>query len=898
MSLRRIQKERLKELLLGHSLTAKMLLLTLSLGLGAALLLDYLQGRELQQTFQTQLNDELSIQAETDRTLFDSYVQEVRYAGKMVVAHTNFNDYVFAHFGNDVPPGQANVRLLDAPPPWMPERSLLRAFFHARFALLLDAQNQVREVYFHYPRHPDFPLPGPLLQPDGLLRKLSHNQSYMTEMDNVPYILSTQSLAQRGKTVATLLLATPIDSLFLAGARERHESSTIMALLNLKNGEVIASSDQGSIPEGESLSSLRKEYLMIGKSFFDYGASDLSLQFSSFLATSRADEMAEHILSKSSQQRILLTLIFITISGLLMMWVSRRVKDLSYRVNSARNALFGTSRHHALRGDELERLEQDFLHFQDEITTARQRLEEQTQEKLTLSKQVAEGQQRARELWSLQSVTETLQVGIILDSHEGLIAFNPLMERFAEECNGLDPFLLDQATNEEQRLIVDRDGKRRHFEITRHHSLGKRGLLVRDISTQKRAEEERRIFAGFPGQNPDPVLRISKEGILLYTNDVGQPLLSQNGLKIGDKLPADWTLALDHMASDGHREFQVPLGDRVYAFVTAIIDDSDFFYLYGHDITDRKKAEEDLQLSAAVTSNVLDAIIVTDLEGRIVRVNPAFSRITGFDSDEVIGKTPDILRSKRHETEFYAQMWRALHEQGQWEGEIWNRRKDGEVFPCIARISAIRNQDGAIIRFVSVFTDISERKEYEEKLTHMAYFDALTRLPNRILFMDRLRQSINLATRNQDGLAVLFIDLDGFKEVNDTLGHDIGDLLLQEVARRLLDSVRDSDSVSRLSGDEFTVILQEIRAKHTVEQVAGKILERLQEPYRLKGKEARVSASIGIVLSPDSGSHAEGLLKKADEAMYEAKRRGKNNYYISESATAKDNNRSRNSGRG
>lgn len=876
-------------LLPGRSLTAKMLLVTLSLGLAFALFLDYLQGKELQKTFQAQLNNELSIQAETDRALFDSYVQEVRYATKMIVAHSNFNEYIKAHFDNGKEPMSTAIRHFDVPPPWMPERSLLRAFFHARFALLLDTHNEAREIYYNYPRTPDSPLPQQLLRPDALLRKLSHNQSYMTQMDGIPYILSTQSRILNGKKKVTLLLATPIDSRFLAGARKRRESSTITALLNIENGEVIASSDQNHIPERASLDSLRQGYLMIGKSFFDYGASDLRLQFSSFIATSRADEMAEHILRKSSHQRILLVLVFITISSMLMMWVSRRVNELSRKVNNVRNELFGVSSHHASRGDELDRLEQDFLDFQDEITSARQRLEEQTQEKLTLSKQVAEGQQRARELWSLQTVTETLQVGIILDSREGLIAFNPLMESFAEECNGLAPFLLDDKKEGDERLIIDRDNRRRFFEITRHHALGKRGLLVQDITMQKNTEEERRIFASFSRLDPDPVLRISTQGVLLYTNEAAMQLLAQFSLRVGDSLPKEWRVELERLAANGLKEFQVPLGDRMYAFVTAFIDDSDFFYLYGHDITDRKRAEEELLLSAAVTNNVLDAILVTDLEGKLLSVNPAFTRITGYSSVEAIGQTPDFLRSSHHDEEFYSTMWRALHEKGEWEGEVWNRRKNGEVFPCIARMSAIRNPNGTIMRFVSVFTDISERKEYEEKLTHMAYFDALTCLPNRVLFMDRLRQSISLATRNQEKVAVLFIDLDGFKEVNDTLGHDTGDLLLQGVAHRLLDSVRNSDTVSRLSGDEFVIILQSVTSLPTVEQVASKILDRLQQPFSLNEHEAQISASIGIAISPDDDNQAESLLKKADEAMYEAKRQGKNTVHIFGQMTVKGN---------
>lgn len=881
MSNRRIQKKKLQTLLLGHSLTAKMLLLTLSLGLAFALFLDYLQGKELKKTFQAQLRDELSIQAETDRALFDSYVQEVRYATKMIVAHSNFNEYVAAHVENAKESASTAVRHFDTPPPWMPERSLLRAFFHARFAILLNADKEVQEIYYHALTTAGYQLPKQLLRPDALLHKLSHNQSYMTELEGVPYILSTQSRVVNGKNTATLLLATPIDSRFLADARERRERATITALLNIKSGKVIASSDQSHIPEGALLDSLHQGYLIIGKSFFDYGASDLRLQFSSFIATSRADEMAEHILRKSSHQRILLVLVFITISSLLMMWVSRRVKELSYKVNNIRNELFGISTHIASSGDELDRLEQNFLDFREEITSARQRLEQQTQEKLALSKQVAEGQQRARELWSLQTVTETLQVGIILDSREGLTAFNPLMERFAEECNGLEPFLLDEKAGGDERLIIDRDNRRRYFEVTRHHALGKRGLLVQDITMQRNTEEERRIFASFSRLNPDPVLRVSNQGTLLYTNEAGMQLLARFDLQVGDSLPKTWRIELERLAAHGNKEFHVPLGHRVYAFVTAFIDDSDFFYLYGHDVTDRKRAEEELLLSAAVTNNVLDAILVTDLDGKLLSVNPAFTRITGYSSKEAVGRTLDFLRSSRHDAEFYSTMWRALQDKGEWEGEVWNRRKDGEIFPCIARMSAIRNPDGAIMRFVSVFTDISERKEYEEKLTHMAYFDALTHLPNRVLFMDRLRQSINLALRNQEKVALLFIDLDGFKEVNDTLGHDIGDLLLQEVARRLLKSVRNSDTVSRLSGDEFVIILQAIASLPTVEQVADKLLDKLQQPYLLNEHEARISASIGIAIAPDEDNQAEGLLKKADEAMYEAKHRGKNTVHVS-----------------
>jgi len=873
----------LHDLLRGRSLTSKLLLATISTGLIVALLLGYMQSRELHKTFQNQLNNELSIQAENDRAQFDNYVQEVRFASKIIVSHNNFIEYVSHHLSTEKQP----VLHYDLPPPWLPERSLLRAFLHTRYALLLDSHNQVREIYYHYHHSDRAILPAQLLHPSPLLRKLSHNQSYMTEMDGKPYILATQSLVQDNHTVATLLLASPIDSRFLSATTKQHDGSTIMALLDLKSGHIVASSDPAHLPVNSSVTELNQHYLMIGKSFFDYGASDLQLQFTSFLSTARAEQMAAILLDKSRNQRLLLVATLVLISTLLMMWVSRRVRKLSDKVNHTAADLFGVTRHYESHGDELQRLERDFNHFRDEITTARKRIELQSKEALTLSQQVAEGKQRARELWSLQSVTETLEVGIILDSREGLSAFNPLMERFAEECEGIEPFLLDEVCDKDERQLIDIHKTPRYFEIKRHHALGPRGLLVRDITAQRQAEEERRVFASFPAQSPNPVLRVSQQGEILYANIVSQPLLDRYGLTIGDPLPDEWADALKESMNSGRKEFEVPLDKQVYGFVPASIDGSSFFYLYGHDISERKHAEEELLLSAAVTNNVLDAIMITDHRGTIVNVNPAFERVTGYLREEVIGHEPSILHSRRHNETFLKEQWQSLYENGQWEGEMWNRRKDGEVFPCIARVSAIRNQQGHILNFVSVFTDISERKEYEEKLTHMAYFDALTRLPNRILFLDRLNQSLHLASRNREKLAVLFIDLDGFKEVNDKLGHNMGDMLLQEVAERLLKSVRDSDTVSRLAGDEFAIILHELPDQATVEHLTKKILTTLSQPFMLEGNESNISGSIGIALYPNDSELAEGLLKRADEAMYQAKRMGKNRFFFAERMPAK-----------
>jgi diguanylate cyclase (GGDEF)-like protein/PAS domain S-box-containing protein len=298
------------------------------------------------------------------------------------------------------------------------------------------------------------------------------------------------------------------------------------------------------------------------------------------------------------------------------------------------------------------------------------------------------------------------------------------------------------------------------------------------------------------------------------------------------------------------------------------------------ELAERKRAEEGLRLAATVVKTVEEAVLVTDQDNVIISVNPAFTEITGYAPDEVIGKNPRILSAGKHSKDFYKSMWQTLIATGNWHGEIWDRRKNGEFYVKWLSIRLVRDERGKLTHHVAVFSDITERKAAEERMQHLAHHDVLTDLPNRALFNDRLQQALAQVKRDQAHLALLFLDLDKFKPVNDKLGHAVGDLLLKEVARRLQHCVRESDTVSRVGGDEFVVLLPSIEAGTDAMLVAEKILYALNQPFELAGHSLHISASIGIAVYPEHGSDEKMLTRNADIAMYHAKGGGRNNVQL------------------
>ena len=287
-----------------------------------------------------------------------------------------------------------------------------------------------------------------------------------------------------------------------------------------------------------------------------------------------------------------------------------------------------------------------------------------------------------------------------------------------------------------------------------------------------------------------------------------------------------------------------------------------------------------LRLSDAVFENALAGLVVTDSAGTVVAVNPAFSRVTGYTRDEIVGQNPRLLKSGRHEDDFYTALWRDVLEKGQWRGEIWNRRKDGTVYPEILNISSVRDANGQAIQFVGSFNDISELKAAEENLRRLAHFDALTGLPNRSLLMDRIEQAMKQTLRRERLLAVCFLDLDGFKPVNDTWGHETGDRLLVEVAQRLQAALRAGDTVARLGGDEFVLLLPDLATVDELTLALDRVLASLAMPYPDAGGTIRIGGSIGATLYPFDDTTADGLLRHADHAMYRAKQQGRGKHML------------------
>ena len=300
----------------------------------------------------------------------------------------------------------------------------------------------------------------------------------------------------------------------------------------------------------------------------------------------------------------------------------------------------------------------------------------------------------------------------------------------------------------------------------------------------------------------------------------------------------------------------------------------------GQNITERKEAEEQLHI-AATAFDSQEGMLVTDAQGVILRVNRAFTEITGYTAADVVGQTPRLLKSGRHNADFYRTMWATLKATGRWQGEIWDRRKNGEEYPKWLTISAVNGDDGAVTHYVGTHLDITERKKAEERINALAFFDQLTGLPNRTLLLDRLKQSMAASARGGNYGALLFIDLDNFKTLNDTLGHDMGDQLLKQVAQRLTECVREGDTVARLGGDEFVVVLagltpNEQYAATSTEMIADKILAALNQPYLLGDVAHQSTASIGVTLFRGQLATIDDLMKQADLAMYKSKSAGRN----------------------
>jgi diguanylate cyclase (GGDEF)-like protein/PAS domain S-box-containing protein len=399
------------------------------------------------------------------------------------------------------------------------------------------------------------------------------------------------------------------------------------------------------------------------------------------------------------------------------------------------------------------------------------------------------------------------------------------------------------------KAIVGLDAKEtsRDVAFCAHTILQDETMIIRD------AQEDERFF-----DNP---LVTSAPGIRFYA---GVPLVTSQGYHLGTLCVID---RVPRVLEAAQLEAVKTLADNVMAHLDLRLS---------HKLI--RQHVSDLQLAATIFESSSESMIVTDTENRIITVNPAFTATTGYNLDEVIGRNPNLLRSGKQSKEFYQEMWNTLNTMGRWNGEVWNLRKNGEIFAEWLSINTILNDDGSKRLHVAIFSDITEKKQENELIWKYANYDHLTQLPNRRLFLDRLEQSIKLAHRASDSLALLYMDIDHFKEINDTLGHDIGDKLLMEAADRINQCLRKMDTVARMGGDEFTVILSHITDPVYAGNIAASIIKKMADPFVIAGNELNVSASIGITIYPTDGDSSEQLLKNADIAMYAAKNAGRGRF--------------------
>lgn len=420
--------------------------------------------------------------------------------------------------------------------------------------------------------------------------------------------------------------------------------------------------------------------------------------------------------------------------------------------------------------------------------------------------------------------------------------------------------------------------------------------IFRDITERQRMEQQVVLFRNLAEAIGDPVFIISPAQNFrqIYVNEAACKHFGESRSTLLQTRIPDW----DVNFSDDLLE---PLWERVKREKVVLVESEqiaaggrrlpvevlinylshqgeEFMAGTFRDISERKRNEEALKLAASVFEASNEGVLISDADNRILAVNAAFTRLTGYSAAEALGQTTSLLKSDQNDESFYRGMWTTLLRSGSWQGEIWNRRKNGEVYPEWLSINTLFDAAGQVHRRFAIFTDITDKKKAEDVIWHQANYDALTELPNRRLFRDRLQHEIKRCRRSGLPLALLFMDLDRFKEVNDALGHDVGDLLLVETAKRIAGCVRDADTVARLGGDEFIIILAELHDTNRVSGVAHALVETMAQPFEIDGHVIYISASIGITLFPEDGDDDSTLLKNADHALYATKGAGRNGY--------------------
>jgi PAS domain S-box-containing protein len=694
------------------SITKKLFLLTLVMGMILWYAMDYLQSRQLQKIFLYEIKKELELTSEDDRKLFDQKIQTHHNATKLIMSQNQFRHYIDNLSSTEK---LSDIKKSNAgqPPRWLPKRSILRSYFTARYAILLDEKGKAIEIYHHdtLPDKSERLLIEALLKSNLLLQKLSHNQAYLTSLDNLPFVFSTENKKINGKKWF-LMLASPIDEKFLKEVSRAQTHGSILALVDPNSDKIVVTSSELQIPVGETLSSLTDKYMQTGKSFFDYGASDLKLQFISLVSLKDAEYLTNLILEKGQQQRLLLALILILMFLFVSYWYSRGIHNLSRRIADTAKGITGTVQKTVIHGDELIAVDKQFQSLVDELR------------KNTALKNAV-----------LDTISDAL---IIADIHGKIQSINPATE-------AMFGYKKEEMLNQNVTMLMSEFYARNHDKLIKN-------------SIKKK---------------PDKLF--------------GEVRLLEAVKKNGELFPID--LILNKMKID----------DNIL-FVTSI-----------RDVTEREQHTLLTRLSATAFETH-DGMIITDINSKILRVNKAFEKITGFLQTEVIGKTPKILNSGFQDSNFYKKLWHALNETGRWEGEIWDRKKNGEIFPERLAITAVMDNKRKVTNYVAHFHELTEQKATEQALIEAkeaAEFASQAKSDFLSSMSHELRTPLNAIM----GFAQLFDYGKNLSQVQKINAKEI-----YHAGTHLLSLVNDILDLSKIESGHIDLLIEEIAIRDVINE--------------------------------------------------------------------------------
>ncbi len=481
--------------------------------------------------------------------------------------------------------------------------------------------------------------------------------------------------------------------------------------------------------------------------------------------------------------------------------------------------------------------------------------------------------------------------------------FDLFPEDMAKAFRADDKEVMQSLQKKELEELIEGNGERKWHETYKAPILDDEGNLfgtvgfAKDITKDKESEEELKLMHHALDCVKEAVYLTKYDGNFIYVNESGARHLGYvkeevKRMRISDvdpdfpksKIQSHWnevkregsvTVLSTHVRKNG-TTFPVEVNANFIEY-----REDEYILAFVKDITERKITDDKLKLAASVFTYTHEGIVITDADNNIIDANEAFSTITGYSRDEVLGRNPRLLKSGRNNKEFYEKLWESLQREGVWKGELWNRKKNGEEYVENTTISVVYSNDKKIQNYISIFTDITREKRQHEELEHNAHYDPLTNLPNRLLFADRMKQAISQSVRTKQLIAVAFIDIDGFKEVNDTHGHEIGDKLLIRLAETMKNHLREGDTVSRVGGDEFIALFTNISDKESLEYLISRLLKNIAKPVCIDNSLINISASIGVTFYPQKNQlEIDQIIREADQAMYKAKMSGKNRYII------------------